>query len=131
MLFREVSLTTKVWRCTHRSGARKIVGVWVVVYKRQDKKHSRLFLEQNNFVFAVTALPGGQYYRRFRKLKISDYVSVSGWLKEKATLEFIRRCTWVAKNPKRFSEDNLQYNCSARYGTDNSSSDVTHEYKRK
>lgn len=114
----------------HVSEVMSIAGVWKVVHKRQDKKHCRLFLAQNNFVFAVTALPEMWYYARFRKLQISDHARISGWLQDYFSLKTIRHCTWVSKNPKRISEDNLQYNCSARYSTDNSSSDVTYLYKR-
>ena len=119
-------------RCEPKNTAepKRIVGVWKVVFKRRDKIHCRLFLSQKNFVFAVTAYPGMWHYTRFRKLQISDHVRISGWLKEKFSLKSIRRCTWVSKNPNQLSEDNLQNNCSARYSTDNSSSDVTYMYKR-
>ena len=113
-----------------KPAARRLEGVWTLVHKRQDKKYSRIFLEQNNFVFAVTAYPKERQYILFRRLKLANYVRVSGWLLEKAVLKSIRRCTWVAKNPNQYSEDNLQNNCSAPYSTDNRSSDAAYVYKR-
>ena len=124
-------LTSKQCTLKHNSEARKITGVWKVVYKRQDKRHSRLFLEQKRFTFAVTTFPGERHYKLFRKIKITDHVRVSGWLRERLTLKSIRRCVWVAKYPKRLFEDSFQRNCSARYSTKNRSSDVAQSIKEE
>ena len=113
-------------RCNyyHKPLKRMLTGVWKIVHKRQDDKYSRLFLEQNHFTFAITAVPGSVYYSLFKKLKVFEYVRIRGWLGDKAVLKFMRKCIRVLKYPKQLPKDSLRNSCSARYRIGDRSSDM-------
>lgn len=71
---------------------RRIKGVWRVVYKRKDQQQLRFWVSKGNHTFAYSIPKSSPFARRARGVVTGDYVRLKGWLDEKASLKYFKRC---------------------------------------